>query len=228
MSHSNNAQLDWNSIDTVLLDMDGTLLDLHFDFFFWTEHLPAKYSAAHNAEIKEAANYIAKRLKEKQRLLQWYCTEYWSEQFQLNIIEAQTEIKHLINERPQALTFLEQLAKQHKKPILVTNSDRPSIELKFANSAIAPYFDQVIASHDYGAAKEHQQFWLQLQQQLPFNPETTLFIDDSESVLDSAHQFGIKHLFSIEQPDSVQSRVSDSKYPMISNFLSLLPGNYNG
>ena len=28
--------VDWDSIDTVLLDMDGTLLDLHFDNYFWT------------------------------------------------------------------------------------------------------------------------------------------------------------------------------------------------
>src|SRR5690606_507131 len=27
--------LPWNQIDTVLLDMDGTLLDLHFDNHFW-------------------------------------------------------------------------------------------------------------------------------------------------------------------------------------------------
>ena len=26
--------LDWNEIDDVLLDMDGTLLDRHFDNFF--------------------------------------------------------------------------------------------------------------------------------------------------------------------------------------------------
>ncbi|HBT55971.1 MAG TPA: haloacid dehalogenase, partial [Pseudomonas sp.] len=33
--------LNWNAIDTVLLDMDGTLLDLHFDNHFWLEHMPA-------------------------------------------------------------------------------------------------------------------------------------------------------------------------------------------
>ena len=27
--------IDWQSIDDVLLDMDGTLLDLHYDATFW-------------------------------------------------------------------------------------------------------------------------------------------------------------------------------------------------
>ena len=39
--------LDWQDIHTVLLDMDGTLLDLHFDNHFWLEHLPKRYAAIH-------------------------------------------------------------------------------------------------------------------------------------------------------------------------------------
>ena len=34
--------LDWDAIHTVFLDMDGTLLDLHFDNHFWLEHLPVR------------------------------------------------------------------------------------------------------------------------------------------------------------------------------------------
>ena len=37
---SRSPELDWTSIDTVLLDMDGTLLDLRFDNWFWQEHVP--------------------------------------------------------------------------------------------------------------------------------------------------------------------------------------------
>ena len=32
--------VNWNKIDTILLDMDGTLLDLYFDNYFWREHVP--------------------------------------------------------------------------------------------------------------------------------------------------------------------------------------------
>jgi len=39
--------IDWRAIDTVLLDMDGTLLDLHFDNHFWQEHVPVRYAEKH-------------------------------------------------------------------------------------------------------------------------------------------------------------------------------------
>ena len=216
-----NINLDRDSIDTVLLDMDGTLLDLYFDYYFWTQHLPKKYNQIHSGDIEQTTLYIANRLAKKQGQLEWYCTDYWTEQFGLNIIQAQTEVKHLIQERPQVIEFLECLGTNQKNRVLITNSDRPSIKLKFANSAIEPLLDQVISSHDYRAAKEDQQFWQQLQSNLDFDPASTLFIDDSESVLDSAQQFGIKHLLSIKQPISTQPREDISQYPMIDDFMSL-------
>ena len=223
-----NINLDWDSIDTVLLDMDGTLLDLYFDYYFWTQHLPENYNQIQNGDIEQTTLYIANRLAEKQGKLEWYCTDYWSKQFGLNIIQAQAEVKHLIQERPQVIEFLEHLGKKQKNRVLITNSDRPSIKLKFANSAIEPLLDQVISSHDYQAAKEDQQFWHQLQYNLDFDPATTLFIDDSESVLDSAHQFGIKHLLSIKQPISTQLREDISQFPMIDNFMSLIGDHIHG
>jgi putative hydrolase of the HAD superfamily len=219
---SQPINLDWDSIDTVLLDMDGTLLDLHFDYYFWTQHLPEIYNQIQSGDIEQTTLYIANRLAKKQGQLEWYCTDYWSRQFDLNIIQAQSEVKHLIKERPQVLGFLENLGKLEKNRVLITNSDRPSIELKFANSAIEPLLDQVISSHDYSAAKEDQQFWQQLQNNLDFDPNTTLFIDDSEPVLNAAHQFGIKHLLSIKKPISTQLREDISQYPMIDDFTSLI------
>jgi putative hydrolase of the HAD superfamily len=208
--------------------MDGTLLDLHFDYHFWTVHLPKKYCQIHHADLSEITRYIASRLEEKQGQLEWYSTDYWSDQFQLNIIKAQEDIKHLISERDQALEFLNQLGDMLKKRILITNSDRPSIQLKFANCKIEPLLDEVISSHDYQASKEQQKFWHCLQGKIDFNPDTTVFIDDSEAVLDSAQQFGIKHLLSIKEPISSQLRQADSKYPMVENYLALFTGNSNG
>ena len=46
--------LNWSDIHTVLLDMDGTLLDLHFDNHFWLEHFPARYSEQHGIIVEEA------------------------------------------------------------------------------------------------------------------------------------------------------------------------------
>jgi FMN phosphatase YigB (HAD superfamily) len=44
----------WEAIDTVLLDMDGTLLDLRFDNYFWMEFLPERYAERHGLTPEQA------------------------------------------------------------------------------------------------------------------------------------------------------------------------------
>ena len=38
--------IDWHCIDTVLLDMDGTLLDLNYDNTLWNRVVPDRYCDA--------------------------------------------------------------------------------------------------------------------------------------------------------------------------------------
>jgi putative hydrolase of the HAD superfamily len=54
-------KIDWGNIDTILLDMDGTLLDLHFDLHFWMEYMPLVFAKKHNITCDEAKDklYIA-------------------------------------------------------------------------------------------------------------------------------------------------------------------------
>ena len=47
--------IDWNAIDTVLFDMDGTLLDLYYDNYFWHEYLPERWGA-HNGMDSQSAS----------------------------------------------------------------------------------------------------------------------------------------------------------------------------
>jgi len=42
--------IPWGDINTVFLDMDGTLLDLNFDNHFWLEHVPQRYAEARGLE----------------------------------------------------------------------------------------------------------------------------------------------------------------------------------
>ena len=226
MTSPDNIKIDWDNVDTVLLDMDGTLLDLHFDSFFWKQHLPVKYSEIHSVELGSITAEIHRRLEEKQGSLAWYCTEFWSKQFNLDIVAAQKEVKHLIAERPQALKFLDILGAMGKKRILITNSDRASVNLKFAMTSIESLLDLVISSHDYGVPKEQPQFWRELQDKMPFNPSRTVFIDDSESVLSAAKTFGIKYVYGIDRPDSSQLQASQSQFPTIDQFLALVSPSY--
>ena len=77
--------LDWDNIDTVLLDMDGTLLDLHFDNYFWTQHLPRAYARKHRLTEGESQRRLAERFLADHGTLNWYSLDHWSEQLQLDI-----------------------------------------------------------------------------------------------------------------------------------------------
>jgi len=215
--------IDWQQIDTVLLDMDGTLLDLHFDNYFWLHHVPQHYAAKHQLPVAEANDKLMKRFARERGNLNWYCVDYWSEQLQLDIAALKQEISHLIAIRPFVTEFLAELADQPQQVILVTNAHRKSLNLKLANTGIGNWFDEIVVSHDFRAAKEEQQFWQQLRITHPFDPGRTLLIDDTESVLESAHHYGIKHLLTLLQPDSKQPKKTESKFPGIHHFDEIMP-----
>ena len=44
----------WSTIETIMFDMDGTLLDLHFDNFFWLKMVPQCYAKIKGITNKEA------------------------------------------------------------------------------------------------------------------------------------------------------------------------------
>ena len=50
---------DLKQVDTILLDMDGTLLDLHFDNHFWLEHVPKCYANKHDIPLDKANLLLA-------------------------------------------------------------------------------------------------------------------------------------------------------------------------
>ena len=214
--------IDWQNIDTVLLDMDGTLLDLHFDNFFWLEHLPKRYAAQNQDSHEDVIASLRQQLFDKQGTLEWYCTDYWSRQLGLNIIELKREISHLINERPQVLSFLQALKANNKNCLLITNAHPDSVALKFSVTRIEPLFDKVISSHQYGYPKEALGFWRRLQEECPFDPERSLFIDDSESVLRAAKDYGIAHLLSIKKPDSQRETSPSKQFRSIGDFAEVL------
>jgi putative hydrolase of the HAD superfamily len=143
----------------------------------------------------------------------------------VNIVELKREIQHLIAERPQTLAFLRGLGQMNKQRILVTNAHPDSIAIKFAVTDIEPLLDTVISSHDYGYPKEEQQFWQLLQCSIDFDPDRTLFIDDSEPVLNAARQYGIRYLLTIETPDSQQPSNPSANYSAIRHFEQILAIN---
>jgi putative hydrolase of the HAD superfamily len=215
--------LPWSEIDTVLLDMDGTLLDLHFDNHFWLEHLPQRYAEHHGISRALADAELLPLFRQHAGQLNWYCTDFWSRELKLSIRDLKREVAELIALRPDADTFLAAIRAAGKRVVLITNAHRDSLSLKLERIELAPYFDRLISSHDYGFAKEHQQFWHALQQDLAFDPARSLFIDDSLPVLRSARVYGIGHLLAVREPDSRQGPKDTEEFAAVEDYRKLLP-----
>ena len=215
--------IDWNSIDTVLLDMDGTLLDLHFDNYFWMDHLPRAYAEKHQITAEESSERLHSRISSKQGTLDWYSLDHWSEQLDMDIPALKRELQHMISLRPHALEFLTQLHQSHRDVVMVTNAHRKTLDIKMDHVDITPWFDRVVVSHELQAPKEEQAFWHKLQALHPFDPARTLLIDDTERVLDSARDYGIVHLLTLLQPDSQRQKRIDTRFPGIHHFDEIMP-----
>lgn len=215
--------VNWNAIKSVLLDMDGTLLDLHFDNYFWLNYLPQRYADIHQQDEATSRKHLVDRFEKERGTLNWYCLDYWSEQLQLDIPSLKREIQHLISIRPHVLDFLQQLKNSNRHVILVTNAHRKSLEIKMSNTGIANLFDEIVVSHDFRAPKEQREFWHQLRMTHPFDPASTLLIDDTIPVLRSAHAYGIRHLLTLLQPDSKQAQRTDTEFPGILHFDEIMP-----
>jgi len=213
----------WSEIDTVLLDMDGTLLDLHFDTYFWLEHLPLRYAQIHQVGHGETRRWLHERIIAEKGTLNWYCLDYWSRELEVDIVQLKREIADRIAFRPHVKDFLAALKQQHIRTVIVTNAHRDGLNLKIERTSIDQLVDHVISSHDYQLPKEDQGFWQRLQQEEPFEPSRTLLIDDSLPVLEAAQQFGIGHLLAIVQPDSQQPARQIEQFNSIDHFDELTP-----
>ncbi|NVK23667.1 MAG: GMP/IMP nucleotidase [Gammaproteobacteria bacterium] len=194
--------LNWSNIETVLLDMDGTLLDLHFDNHFWMEHTPKAYAQKHQLSLSDAKAQVQQQNDAVYGQLEWYCLDYWQRELDLPIVELKREIRHLIQLRDDTLPFLDALKSAGKRVVLVTNAHPDSLSLKVEMTELDAHIDTLISCHQYGTSKESQHLWQQLQQDLQFDPKTTLFVDDSERILKAAQTFGIEYLLAVANPDS--------------------------
>ena len=216
--------LPWRDIDTVLLDMDGTLLDLHYDNHFWLEHLPQRYAELHGISRAMAELELMPLFERNAGQLKWYCLDFWSAELKIPVRELKLETADLIALRPDADTFLAAIKNAGKRVILITNAHRDSLSLKLERIELAPYFERLISSHDYGFPKESPQFWDALHADTGFDPARSLFIDDTLPILRSARDYGVRHLLAVKQPDSKKGPKDTEEFAALGDYRNLLEG----
>lgn len=226
----------WGNVDTVLLDMDGTLLDLHFDNMFWQHRIPAMYAEKNGlSSIQAALEKLTPDFIALEGRLEWYCLDYWSNALALDVTEIKrlmaAEQPSLVKLRPNVLGFLQALQAAGKQVCLTTNAHPKAVEIKFAQLQacgkepfdLNQYFDDIISSHEFGEPKESPIFWQRLRQKYSFEPAKTLFIDDSLAVLKAAQAYGIKYCIAVTQPDSQKPAREINEFTAINAFDEVMP-----
>lgn len=215
--------ISWNRVDTVLLDMDGTLLDLHYDNHFWHEHVPRRYAERHGLDPAAAKTELLARYRKVEGTLDWYCVDYWTRELGLDIALLKREVGHLIVLHPYVVDFLRAVRARDKRLVLVTNAHGKALALKLSRTRLDDHFDAVVCAHDLGRPKEHVEFWRRLQRMQPFERNGTVLIDDSLPVLRAARQYGIDQLVAARRPDSRRPEKPVAEFPAITGLNEVMP-----
>lgn len=215
--------IDWSGIDTILLDMDGTLLDLGFDNFFWREHVPREYGLARGLAIEEARARLERLYRQREGSLEWYCLDFWTRELDLDLLRLKRDVSERVRYIPRVPEFLDSVRALDKRLVLVTNAHRDSLLVKIEQTALHRHFDAVFSSHDFGVPKEDMEFWRRLAEREPFDPERSLLADDSLPVLRAARDYGIAHLIAIRRPDLGAPRRDIDEFPAVDDLGEVSP-----
>ena len=186
---------DWHQVDDVLLDMDGTLLDRHFDNFFFEEELPRRYAAKYGLDAAKAKEKLFALYRSVEGELNWTDLHYWTRTLNIDVIAMTKEFDYMIGFLPHADEFLRHLQAKGKRVHLVTNAHMAGVAIKVKKTGLDRYVHRILDAFEVGYLKMRPEYWPICQRLLGFEPKRTLYLDDDESCLDAAQQYGIGHIY---------------------------------
>ena len=218
-----SVSLDWDSIRTVLLDMDGTLLDLHYDNYFWRTFVPERYAEKHGLPVEEATRLLIDRFRREEGTLNWTDIDYWSAELGLDIPMLKEQVHHLIEVQPYVVPFLKFVRSRGILTVIVTDAHGKTLDIKMRKTEIGDYFDHIVSAHDLGARKYQAEFWKALREKFHYDGDSTLLVDDKEDVLASAQAYGIRHLIHVGKPSSREPHAPSERFRSIAYFNELFP-----
>jgi putative hydrolase of the HAD superfamily len=224
MSLDPHSRPDWPNIDTVLLDLDGTLLDQAYDNHIWRDLVPQRFAVAQSLELNAAYAEISRRFAERSGTLDWYCIEYWSRTLGIDIAALHREVRSHVAWLPGAREFLARMRASGKRLVLLTNSHPIALAVKHEQTGVLDHLDAAVTSHEFGSPKEHPQFWREAVRRFAFDPGRSLFADDNSKMLEAARAAGIRWVYGVRHWDTKGSRRDHEHHPAVDGVADLDSG----
>ncbi len=214
--------LNWDDIDDVLLDMDGTLLDRHFDNFFFEEELPRRYALLHGLTHEGSRDRLMAMYRSVEGELAWTDLDYWTEQVGIDVVALHKELDYLVGFLPSTETFLRDLKILGRRVTILTNAHQAGVDVKIAKTGLDRHVDRIVTAFEIGYLKMRPAYWPACQRLVGFNPERALFIDDDEGCLAAAKQFGIAHLVHSAKSSSQLPPALSASFRSVENLSTLM------
>lgn len=226
-SRTASCAVDWSHIDDVLLDMDGTLLDRHFDNFFFEEELPRRYAVKHALTFDAARDQLMAMYRSVEGELAWTDLHYWTERVGIDVVALHRELDHMIGFLPDAEAFLLALRRLGKRVTVLTNAHRAGVDVKTAKTGLDRHVNRIVDAFEVGWLKMRAEYWPTCRQLVGFDPKRALYVDDDEQCLAAAERFGINRIFHRSKSSSQDPAVPSSRFASIESFQTILPGSSN-
>jgi putative hydrolase of the HAD superfamily len=223
-THSPQHFLDWDDIDDVLLDMDGTLLDRHFDNFFFEEELPRRYAAMHSLSFEESRNRLMAMYRSVEGELAWTDLHYWTTRVGIDVVAMHKELDHMIGFLPGAEEFLTHLRRLGKRVTIVTNAHDAGVAIKAAKTGLNRHVERIIDAFEVGHLKMREEYWPECQRLVGFSPDRSLYVDDDEACLQAARSYGVRHVLHSAKSSSQLPAAGSRNFPSVESLLALFNG----
>lgn len=214
--------LDWNSVDDVLLDMDGTLLDRDFDNFFFEEELPRRYAALHRLPEQAAREKLLALYRSVEGELAWTDLHYWTRTLGIDVVALTQELSGRIDYLPGVEAFLSAVRAKRKRMTVLTNAHADGVTIKCRKTGVDKRVDRIVNAFEVGCLKMRPDYWPACQKLVGFDPSRALYIDDDETCLAAARAFGIRHIYHSAKSSTKLPPHPSDLYTPIENLRTLI------
>ncbi|MDQ6191853.1 GMP/IMP nucleotidase [Klebsiella pneumoniae] len=181
----------WQEVDTVLLDMDGTLRTSPSTTTSGKRWClkPGAARGLNLQEAKDAMRQVSRRAAYAKLVLSGLLERAPG----LDICAMTSEQGPRATLREDTVPFLDALKACGKRRILLTNAHPHNLAVKLKHTGLDAHLDLLLSTHTFGYPKEDQRLWRAVAEETGLEAHKTLFVDDSEAILDAAREFGIRY-----------------------------------